>query len=295
MATTPTPLTEPSIHSDGLNRERIHANGITFSVVVEGDPSGQPVLLLHGWPDSSALWRYLVPVLVDAGFRVIAPDLRGCGDTDRPEDESTYAIANILADVNAILDHSRHRQGARRRPRLRRRPVLVVRGLLPAARRPPHRALGRPPEHLQGAQRRAERQVVRHAQLFSVPAASPRPGCPRTSAKLREWLASSPDVDEYAQHLARPGALQAALAWYRTNVTPESLVTDALPTPTVTSRTMALWGTEDIALTEDFITRPPTTSTRRSATERFEGAGHWLSLERPAEVNKFVLEFLTGE
>ncbi|GAA4982489.1 alpha/beta fold hydrolase [Yinghuangia aomiensis] len=294
MATTPTPLTEPSIHSDGLNRERIHANGITFSVVVEGDPNGQPVLLLHGWPDSSALWRYLVPVLADAGFRVIAPDLRGCGDTDRPEDESTYAIANILADVNAILDHYGidkahvvgHDYGA----------VLSwsFAGYFPQrVDRLTVLSVGHPNTF-------KERSVEQNAKSFYVLLFQFR-GVAETWlsqndwAKLREWLASSPDVDEYAQHLARPGALQAALAWYRTNVTPESLVTDALPTPTVTSRTMALWGTEDIALTEDFITRSAEHVDAPFRYERFEGAGHWLSLERPAEVNKFVLDFLTGE
>jgi hypothetical protein len=53
----------------------VSVNGLSFHVVDEG--SGPPVLLLHGFPDSSALWRHQIPALVDAGHRVIAPDLRG--------------------------------------------------------------------------------------------------------------------------------------------------------------------------------------------------------------------------
>lgn len=55
----------------------ITVNGLSLHVVDEGE--GPAVLLLHGFPDSSALWRHQIPTLVDAGHRVIAPDLRGFG------------------------------------------------------------------------------------------------------------------------------------------------------------------------------------------------------------------------
>lgn len=61
---------------------RVTVNELSFHVVDEGEGSA---VLLHGFPDSSALWRYQIPALVDAGHRVIAPDLRGFGDSDRPE------------------------------------------------------------------------------------------------------------------------------------------------------------------------------------------------------------------
>ncbi len=68
----------------------VSVNGLSFHVVDEG--SGPPVLLLHGFPDSSALWRHQIPALVDAGHRVIAPDLRGFGASDRPEGVAEYAM-----------------------------------------------------------------------------------------------------------------------------------------------------------------------------------------------------------
>ena len=63
-------------------QSKITVGGLNFNVVHEG--SGQPVLLLHGFPDSSRLWRKQIPELVKAGFQVIAPDLRGFGESDKP-------------------------------------------------------------------------------------------------------------------------------------------------------------------------------------------------------------------
>ena len=80
----------------------IEVGGVSLHVVDEG--SGSPVLLLHGFPDSSALWRHQIPALVDAGHRVIAPDLRGFGASDRPDGVAAYAVPTLLADVLGILD-----------------------------------------------------------------------------------------------------------------------------------------------------------------------------------------------
>ena len=69
---------------------RLNVNGLNFRVVEDG--SGPPVLLLHGFPDSSRLWRHQIPAFVGAGYRVIAPDLRGFGESDRPEEVEAYAL-----------------------------------------------------------------------------------------------------------------------------------------------------------------------------------------------------------
>jgi pimeloyl-ACP methyl ester carboxylesterase len=71
---------------------------------VEDHGKGRPVLLLHGWPDSAYLWRNQVPFLVANGFRVIAPDMRGFGRSDRPEGVAAYSIQNAVGDVVGILD-----------------------------------------------------------------------------------------------------------------------------------------------------------------------------------------------
>src|SRR5438034_7809273 len=83
---------------------RVAGDGVALAVLDEGEREGQPVLLLHGFPDSSHLWRHQVPALVGAGMRVIAPDLRGFGQSDKPEAVEDYAIPRSVADMVALLD-----------------------------------------------------------------------------------------------------------------------------------------------------------------------------------------------
>lgn len=66
--------------------------------------AGRPVVLLHGFPDSSVLWRHQVPGLVDAGLRAIAPDLRGFGRSPKPERVEDYAVPGVVGDVLALMD-----------------------------------------------------------------------------------------------------------------------------------------------------------------------------------------------
>jgi len=61
---------------------RVDAGGVGIEYEVTGE--GRPVVLLHGFPDSGRLWRHQVPALADAGFKVIVPDLRGYGRSDKP-------------------------------------------------------------------------------------------------------------------------------------------------------------------------------------------------------------------
>src|SRR5581483_5190171 len=56
--------------------------GVGIEVFVDGPEDGRPVLLMHGWPDTHRLWRHQVAALTAAGYRTIAPDLRGFGDSD---------------------------------------------------------------------------------------------------------------------------------------------------------------------------------------------------------------------
>ena len=82
----------------------IEANGLSLYVEEHGSADGVPVILLHGFPDPARLWRNQVPFLAERGFRVIVPDLRGYGRSDRPEDVAAYRLSNAVADVTAILD-----------------------------------------------------------------------------------------------------------------------------------------------------------------------------------------------
>src|SRR5258708_7553825 len=81
---------------------RIEANGLGFEVSVEG--AGTPVVLLHGFPDTSVMWRHQVAALNGAGFRTIAPDTRGRGRSDKPTAVAIYAMTKLVGDVIGIMD-----------------------------------------------------------------------------------------------------------------------------------------------------------------------------------------------
>ena len=83
-----------------------NVNGIRMGFYEAGPKSDKlPIVLCHGWPEIAFSWRHQIKALSDAGFRVIAPDQRGYGATDRPENVEAYDIENLTADLVGLLDH----------------------------------------------------------------------------------------------------------------------------------------------------------------------------------------------
>ncbi len=80
----------------------VDTNGIRMAFYEQGE--GRPVVLLHGFPELAYSWRYQLPALAGAGFRAIAPDQRGYGQTDVPEGVESYAIDELIADIHGLLD-----------------------------------------------------------------------------------------------------------------------------------------------------------------------------------------------
>ncbi len=86
----------------GIQFLTIETNGIQMRVATMGE--GPTVLFAHGWPESWYSWRHQITALADAGYRVLAPDMRGYGETDAPEDVDSYNLVNLAADMVGILD-----------------------------------------------------------------------------------------------------------------------------------------------------------------------------------------------
>ncbi len=80
----------------------IETNGINMRIAEMGE--GPLVLLIHGWPESWYSWRHQLPALAEAGYHVVAPDMRGYGKTDAPEKVEDYDIEELSADVVGIID-----------------------------------------------------------------------------------------------------------------------------------------------------------------------------------------------
>ena len=80
----------------------VDTNGIRMAVYEQGE--GEPVILLHGFPELAFSWRHQLPALASAGYRAIAPDQRGYGRTTCPVDVDAYRIEELIADVHGLLD-----------------------------------------------------------------------------------------------------------------------------------------------------------------------------------------------
>lgn len=250
---------------------------------------GPAVLLVHGFPDSRHLWRNQVGPLADAGFRVLAPDLRGFGESDRPEGVDAYRVTEVMGDLVELLDEHGverahvvgHDWGAGI--------AWALAGLLPdrvaslAALSVGH-PNARHPRTLES------REKAWYQLLFQFEEAEEL--LLRDDARLlREWLADAPDAERYVEELREPGALTARLGLYRANLHPRSeLQPRALPP--VAAPTLGLWSTGDRYLTEAAMVRSGEHVTGRWRYERVEGATHWMQLDAPERVTTLLLEHL---
>jgi len=88
-----------------VTHEQIPANGVELHVAVAGPADGRPVVLCHGFPELWYSWRHQLAALGDAGYRVLAPDLRGYGGSSSPTEVSDYGSDNLAGDLCGLLDH----------------------------------------------------------------------------------------------------------------------------------------------------------------------------------------------
>jgi pimeloyl-ACP methyl ester carboxylesterase len=268
---------------------RIAGDGITLAVLDEGE--GTPVLLLHGFPDSSHLWRHQVPALVDAGMRVIAPDLRGFGESDKPEAVEAYALRRSVADVVAVLDALEvarahvvgHDWGA---------------GLawLVAAFAPERveRLVAMSVGHPAALRERTieQREKAWYQLLFQFTGVAEELLMRDDWKLFREFVRGDGDAERYVADLSRPRALTAGLNWYRANTPPQRELEPRMTLPPVAAPTLGLWSSGDNYVLEEPMLRSAEHVTGGWRYERIEGASHWLQLDAPERVNELLLEFL---
>lgn len=87
--------------SEGIARRDVAANGVTLHIAELGQ--GPLLLLCHGWPELGYSWRHQMPALAAAGYRVVAPDMRGYGGSSAPQAVDDYAITDLVGDMVALV------------------------------------------------------------------------------------------------------------------------------------------------------------------------------------------------
>lgn len=267
----------------------LNVNGIRHHVLDEGE--GKPVLLLHGFPDSSAVWRHQIPALVAAGFRAIVPDLRGFGRTDAPVGQDEYRLEKTLQDVRGILDELGLEQ-----------PHLVCHdwgsivgwhfAALDQSRvdRFVSLCVGHPNAFFAAGIQQLER--FWYILLFQFRGLAEEALMRDDWALFRQWLRGHPDGDDFIADLSRPGRLTAALDWYRANLSAATLFGPHVAIPNIKAPTMVVWSTGDAYLTENPLLLSRQYVDGPFRYERVEALSHFVQLDRPAEINRLVVEHL---
>jgi pimeloyl-ACP methyl ester carboxylesterase len=258
---------------------------------VQDSGTGESVVLLHGWPDTANLWRHQIPALVAAGFRTIAFDLRGFGDSSRPTPVDAYVAERMVADVIGVLDHLAierahivgHDWGAA---------IAWVTAALVPDRVATLTALsvGHPVAFRRAGW--AQREKSWYMLLFQFPGVAEQWLSADNFRNLRDW-SGHPDIDDVVVRLADPAALTASLNLYRANLAPQSLVTERAALPPISAPTMGVWSTEDLALTEQQMTGSTAYVDGPWRYVRLAGVGHWMMLEAPDATNALLLDFLS--
>jgi pimeloyl-ACP methyl ester carboxylesterase len=277
--------------------QRIDVGGLTFDVAVggpTGGAAGPAVLLLHGFPESSRMWDGVLPALHEAGLRTVAPDQRGYSPGARPAEVSAYAIGEIVGDALGLLDAldlpAAHVVGhdwgavvgwhlaAKHPARVRTFTAVSV----------PH-----PAAHAEAMRSDPEQQrLSAYIRTFRVPEVAEATLLADDARRLRRMLRPLPAevADVFVRPLQEPGALTAALNWYRAMSSRDSSGVGKVSLPTT-----YVWGTEDAG-----VGRAAAEACAAYLTGEFEfvelpGVSHWVPEQEPETVARHALARIAGQ
>ena len=282
-------------------------NGIRLHWVEAGD--GPLVVLLHGFPEFWYSWRNQIPALAEGGYRVVAPDLRGYNESDKPEGYDAYLGGPLSADVAGLIAAC----GAQRATVVGhdwggviawmtaiRHPEVVDKLVILNA---PH-----PNAFLREIRNPAQILRSSYVMLFQAPFAPERLLSAANFRGLKWALRSGSqrvgaftdeDLDRYAEAFSQPGALTGSLAYYRAMgrriigaARQSGAVSGNGERRTVTAPTLVIWGRNDPVLSQ--ATADPGQAVPNRKVVFIEDASHFVQADAPERVNALLLEFLAA-
>lgn len=257
---------------------------------VRDSGEGTPVVLLPGWPDTGEIWAHQSRTLVAAGYRTIVPDLRGFGASSKPTDVSAYTATAQVGDIVGVLDALGidrahlvgHDWGAA---------IAWMTAAFAPDRVRSITALSVGHPSALGTAGWRQRQLSWYMLLFQFPGIAEQWLSADGFRNLRQW-SGHPQIEAVVERLSEPGALTASLGIYRAILPPASLISPPPDLPPVTAPAMGIWSSGDFALTEESMTNSAKFVAGPWRYERIEGAGHWLQLDAPDQVDALLLDFL---
>lgn len=282
----------------------VHVNNLRFHYVTAGE--GPLMVMLHGFPEFWYSWRHQIPVMAER-YRVVAPDMRGYNQTEKPVGVGHYRIAALMEDVAGLITSLGEE-----------RAVLVAHDwgggvAWPFAARYPHMVealviLNCPPpavlmRHLMS--NRAQLRRSYYMFLFQpplLPELAMRAGDYRMIEKaLRGWAIdksafSDHDIRMFKEAAAKPGALTGGINYYRAALrqflrNPRGSGGDGAR---VRCPTLVIWGEDDAALGKELTYDLGAEVDGHLEVKYIPSCSHWVQQERPELVNAYMLEFLSA-
>lgn len=281
----------------------LNANGQSFETLVAGEGGEKFALLLHGFPESNFSWRFQMPLLVDLGYEVWAPNLRGYGRSSTPGGVSQYALPHLLNDVAELIDVGSkgrlvtlvaHDWGALiawafAADNIRPLDALVIMNV-------PH-----PARMMEGLRTWAQIKRSWYVYFFQLPWLPEfLIGLDHCKAIGREFYHTAvdktnftPDVlDHYRDNAAREGGLTAMINYYRASVQGSDFaryrrdVVAPIEVPT-----LMIWGEADRALGVE-LTQGYGGLVSKLTLKRLPNVSHWVQQEAPDQVNAILRQWL---
>jgi epoxide hydrolase 4 len=273
---------------------------VRLHYVEAGPIDGPAVVLLHGFPDFWYSWRHQIPALAAAGFRPIAPDMRGYNLSSKPAGISAYEARRLAGDIRDLI-HERglerayvagHDWGAAVAWVLAMRHPEVVERL--AILNVPH------PRRMLAALRRPSRQLLRswYIFFFQLPWLAERAVAAGDYWMLRysfehdarPGVFTPADIERYREAWSQPGAVEAMLNYYRATMRRPPSSGGGGFTP-IQAPTLVIWGERDRALGAELAepTREDVPGLERVV--RIPDASHWVQHDCPDRVSELLIAF----
>ena len=291
MTTAIDTLTSPT--GDDIRDGYAELGDVRMHYVEAGD--GPLVLLLHGFPEFWYGWRKQIAPLVEAGFRVVAPDLRGYNLSSKPDDFADYSADKLATDVRRLIRELGaesamvvgHDWGGTVAWTLAmNHPEVVDRLAILNAAHPRRLAEGL----------RHPRQLLRTWYFFYFQF----PGLPERRARRWHWRLfkrflrdahpsySEDEIDRYVEAWSQPGAAKAMIDYYRAAVRLGS----RKEIRTITAPTLVIWGQGDRYLGPELAEPNHDDVPTLAGVERLPNASHWVHHDEAARVNELLVDFL---
>lgn len=283
-----------------MSARRLNVGEVRLAITEDGE--GEPVILLHGFPELAHSWRHQLPALAAAGYHAVAPDLRGYGQSDRPPAVDDYLAPKLVGDIVGLIGALGHESahivghdwgGALAWGLAGARPDLV-RSLT---------ILNAPQGQISARMRREdpEQQAKSwYMLMFQFAGVAEAWLSADDFAQLRAFVfgtaapgAFPPEEQRvFIDALSRDGALTAALNYYRANMPPAAMLREPPPPADITVPTLIIWGEADAYMGTELLERSAAAVSGPLRVERLAGVSHWVQQEAPDEVNRLLVDFL---